>query len=369
MITVGVLFRELPGRKNGVFMSMLYMAPSFGVDLFLYTPEDVDFESGTVNGKFFKDGKPYRKVVEIPKLTDNRMALVTTNREFYKKIEQISYCPRTRLGINKFRQNELYLENPDPRFARFVIPSVAVANAAELLMSFVKLKTDEIILKSAGGNQGKNIIKITRRGNVFEVNEDSVVTQVKSTDFADFFAERIPSKGFAQPCINSRAISEGGAPFDIRVKVQRRNGTKYSSSMYPRINTSPGAITSNIHQGGFSIPIEAFLAREYGDKAEPLYMLLDAFGKTFPAYFQKFLKRPFFDLGIDVGIDRRPDGSLQPVIFEVNCLPGSSGYLGERTGVDYILATFEYYHHLWNKFIDESHPKYVGLTAENRVVR
>jgi hypothetical protein len=369
MITVAMMFKDAPQRKDGVYMSMLYMAPAFGINLFMYSVSDVDFENKTINGKFFENGKVVRRVVPIPPLTDNRLIIGIANREFYKQMAPLSYCPRNKLGINKFQQNELYLKHPDPRFADWAIPSVKTSTVEELLASFDSLKTDEIIMKSAGGNQGKGIIKIERHEGLYVASEDGFIEEIPAREFAERFADRVPRMGFAQPCINSRAVSEVGAPFDIRIKVQRRNATKYSVTMYPRINASKGAITSNIHQGGFTIPLETFLLREYGSQSGEIREVLDAFGKTFPTYFQKFLKRPFFDLGIDIGIDRRPDGSFQPVIFEVNYLPGGSGYLGERTGVDNIIATFEYYHYLWNKFIDSTHPSYIGLTDSYRTVK
>lgn len=241
--------------------------------------------------------------------------------------------------------------------------------------SFNVLNTDEVILKSAFGMEGQGIVKVTRLTDKYVLNEDGKITEWSPIDFQHYFRTRIPKYWFAQPCVNSYAQSEYGAPFDIRVRVQRRNEHQYTATMYPRISGRKNSITSNIHQGGFTVPLEYFLNREYGSEADTVKRLLNSFASGFPMYFQQFLDKPFFDMGIDVGIDRRPDidspsgFTFQPVVFEVNAFPGSTGYLGERTGVDNAIATFEYYHYLWNRYIDENHSDYVGLTDAERLVK
>lgn len=376
MITVGMLFREIPSRKNGVFMSYLYMARAWDIELFFYSMDGTDFDNNTVNGKFFENGKIVYRSVPIPKLTDNH---ISPNRrdavEFYDKLTKISFCPRNRMSLNKFQQSKQCRLNPDPRYIDYVIPSISVNNVQQLSDSFNVLDTDVIILKSAFGMEGRGIVKIAKSDGKYIVNEDGKITGMTPAEYRAYFETHIPKHGFTQPCINSYAQSEGGAPFDVRVKVQRRNGTDYTATMYPRISGRKDSITSNIHQGGFTVPLEYFLNREYGSEAGTVKNSLNTFANGFPGYFQQFMDKPFFDLGIDVGIDRRPDSgsscghTFHPVVFEVNAFPGSTGYLGERTGVDNAMATFEYYHYLWNRHIDEKHPDFVGLTDEDRVVK
>ncbi|MCL2754354.1 MAG: hypothetical protein FWD35_01385, partial [Oscillospiraceae bacterium] len=351
----------------------VYMAPSFGIDLFMYRVEDVDFNSGTVNGRFFKEGKVVNKTVPVPKLTDNRV-LNKRNaglHEFFEKLAPLSYCPRARVNISKIKQYRLYCENPEPRFEAYVIPTIEIGVAQELEAAFGQLKTGTIILKSAHGKMGRDISKITQLdgGNAYEVSKEGQTSQLRREELSRFFEEQSLIVPLVQPCVNSRAQSMGGAPFDIRIRVQRINSTKYMADIYPRINANASAIASNIHRGGFSMPLDAFLHLEYGEQATEVKEKLDDLARHFPRYFQQFLERPFFDLGIDVGVDRREDGSLQPKIFEVNGLPGGSGYLGERTGINSVFATLEYYCYLWNRFIDDTHPDYVGLTAQDRVVK
>lgn len=353
------------------------MAPAFGIDLFLYSRKCINFEKGTVNGKFFKNGSVIMQNVSIPKLTDNHIAPNnSSNIELYRRLTPFTYCPRNRLGINKFQQAKKMLQNPDPRFMSFLIPQVAANDASQLMHSFFELNTSEIILKSATGMEGRGIVKITRKpGRKYIVRENGNIIELNEDDFKQHFSSgHIPKHGFAQTCVNSYSQSMNNAPFDVRIKVQRRNADEYTITMYPRININKNAVTSNIHQGGVTIPLDIFLNNEYGSEANGIRNSLNNFANDFPAYFQQFLDKPFFDLGIDIGIDRKPDKSkscgfsLQPMIFEVNAFPGSSGYLGERTGVDNIIATFEYYHYLWNRYINENHSDYIGLTESDRKV-
>jgi hypothetical protein len=119
--------------------------------------------------------------------------------------------------------------------------------------------------------------------------------------------------------------------------------------MYPRIGNAKG-IVSNIHTGGYSLPMEYFLMREFDDIWEDVHNDLVKCADSVPYYYQTLLKSSVFDIGLDVGIQKL-DGSAKLWIFEANSFPGAAGNLGKNVGVDTIIACFEYYHYLYDHFV------------------
>ena len=68
------------------------------------------------------------------------------------------------------------------------------------------------------------------------------------------------------------------------------------------------------------MPIESFLVENFNEMASEVKAALEKFAMTFPPYYQKFLKHPFFDLGFDIGIEKTND-SFKLWLFEVNVGP------------------------------------------------
>ncbi|MDR1322309.1 MAG: YheC/YheD family protein [Gracilibacteraceae bacterium] len=347
MITVGMLFESMPQNKKGVYYSLLYMAQSHNIELFFFTPEDTDFQNESINGLFFEGGKTIRKLTEIPPLIDNHIPpLEPKIIEYYRKLEKHTHIPRHRLGLNKLGQyRKITSEN---KFSYLMIPTQIVKCCSDIIRVFEVFGTNEIIVKSYYGIQGKGIVKIAKSQIGYTISSNKYLSDMDELGLRDFFRQFPLKNHIAQTVANSRTLR--GEPFDIRIRVQRRNGNEHYFDMYPRIG-SKGNVTSNIHTGGYSFPIKTFLEWEYGQVWQKVYTELERLGTEFPTYFQKFLDEPFFDLGLDVGIEKREDMSFQLCLFEINAFPGASGNLGERTGIGTIIATFEYYHYLYDCFI------------------
>ncbi|MDR1070193.1 MAG: YheC/YheD family protein [Gracilibacteraceae bacterium] len=329
---------------------MLYMAQSYDINLFFFTPEDFQDECECIHALFFESGKTIRKLTTIPLLIDNHIyPYGRKSIECYKKLGEYAYIPRHKLGLNKLEQyRKITSEN---KFSHLMVPTLEVTCCSDVIGAFEIFGANEIIVKSYRGNQGKGIVKIeklqNRKGN-YIISSNNDLSEVDVSRLQDFFRQHPLKNHIAQTVVNSRTLR--GEPFDVRIRVQRRNGNEHYFDMYPRIG-GVGKITSNIHTGGYSLPIKTFLQWEYGQAWWNIYTKLERLGAEFPTYFQRFLNQPFFDLGLDVGIEKNSDANFQLCLFEINSFPGASGNLGEKTGVGTVTATFEYYHYLYDCFI------------------
>jgi hypothetical protein len=328
---------------------MLYMARSYGIELFFFTPADTDFQSDFINGLFFEDGKTVRRHTRIPPLIDNHIIPNDREtREYYKALRKRAHIPRHRLGLNKLEQYSKITS--EGRFSALMIPTRVIMHCSDVIDAFEQLGTDEIVVKNYRGSMGAGIVRIEKSGRTYIISSNDSKSETDSFGLEAYF-RRFPLKHhIAQPAVGS--FTSAGEPFDIRIRVQRRNESAHYFDMYPRIG-SAGAVTSNIHTGGYSVPTDVFLRREYGPIWRDVYAQLKHLGAEFPTYFQKFLDKPFFDLGLDVGIERTPPPSFgfQLRLFEINAFPGASGDLGTRTSIGTAIATFEYYHCLYERFV------------------
>jgi len=100
--------------------------------------------------------------------------------------------------------------------------------------------------------------------------------------------------------------------------IQRKNKDSHTFVMYPRIGG--GKFLSNLAAGGSTMPIDIFLEENFGQKAPVVKEALEDFALRFPPLYQNFLKQPFFDIGLDIGIEKRK-GAFKLWLFEVNVGP------------------------------------------------
>ena len=142
-----------------------------------------------------------------------------------------------------------------------------------------------------------------------------------SEALSKFYEENFTQvKYILQPHINSRTLQ--GNPFDIRVHARRGANGKFKTISYPRVG-NVGGVVSNLAAGGYISPLEPFLRTEYGDDYDIVYNKLKTFASTFPDYYQSFFNDTIFDIGIDVGIQKRGD-TYELKVFEAYIQPGTA---------------------------------------------
>ena len=324
MIRIGALITrgDMPKKDSDFNVSanslLLHMAASYGIELFLFSPEDVDLEKNTVNGLFLEYGKPKRRKIPIPYIVDNKTIALGSDEwmvKFFSDLKERTRFTRNMVYFAKMGQyNRITKFYKNKGFADIVIPTLEVGKETDVML-LVDTLGDDIILKPDNSSRGRGIFGIRKNKRGFSViKDDADAVQMSLQEFRSYLSEQTKSIGYiAQKRIYS--VTSSGCPFDVRILVQRKNKDSFDYVMYPRIGG--GKILSNIAAGGSTMPLDSFLAENYYENAPEVKAMLETFAQTFPPYYQKFLKDPFFDLGFDIGIEKVND-SFRLWLFEVN---------------------------------------------------
>lgn len=342
MRTVGRLLKSIPTKdKTNSFFTMLYMAKAFDIDLFLFSPKDVDYKQRTINGLFFEGGKEVRKNVPIPPLVDNQFNIID------KELSQFSLLTRHSLGLSKYGTYEILLE--DGKYKDLLIPSETIKSFDNFnIDTYMQKYNNQILLKPTNGQNGAGVIKIAREDDIYLLTSGNKTTEMTLSEVSEHL-HNIDRIYLIQPVINCRTKKD--EPFDIRVRCVRYGKPKeIEVNLYPRVGNANGII-SNIHAGGYSIPADYFLKNEFGDKGKQIYDDLITLGKEFVPYYQDFCKGEIFEIGLDIGITTNNEGDYKFFMFEANSFPNGTINLGGNTGTHLIIAYFKYFNYLYDKYI------------------
>ena len=314
--------------------AMFYTAKQFNIELFLFSANDIDFENKTINATFLEENNKVERVIPFPRIIDNSIFYGEDGRKL-ALLEKDCYLIRHSLNTTKQKVYEMLLA--DGRFKDFLIETHVVENFGQFLTLFEQYNKD-VILKPLRGARGIGVARITFDDNKYVVNLKNDKIPLTAEEFAKFYTDNFTQRRhILQEYIVSR--TRQGNPFDVRVHTRRGAGGKFKLTLFPRIGNAAGVV-SNIASGGYSMNISTFLKVEFGNDWRMIYDALIKFGSVFPDYYQNFFTVPIFDIGVDVGIQKR--GNVYYFkIFEVNT------YIdGPFFEIEDAITHFEYYRYI-----------------------
>lgn len=350
ILRVGLMMRYKSAYTETI-RAMSYMARHFSVELFFFTPDDIDFDNKTVKAVRLDGDNKSEEVIPLPVIIDNDPDALVGKRG--KKIRRLAKgCffvhPLNRLAkgaiVSKQKINELLAQSE--QFKEFVIETNRIKTFEEILPAIEKYPNG-IVLKPLWGSHGKGVTKIKAEGGQYVAHLQNQNFSLETVDdLAKFYAEHCTKYiQILQPYIASR--TQQGNPFDIRLHARRGAGGKFNLFPYPRIGNLD-AIVSNINAGGYTMPIKTFLQTEFGGDWKMLYDKLIQIGSTLPEYCQSLLRNNLYNVGIDVGI-QRTDNGYELKIFEINMR-----YLGSRClPIDAAITSLEYYRYVYDELRED----------------
>lgn len=337
-LTVGIMkkvknhFWEMSNARYPMFL----MAAHFNIELLFFEPQNIDFENQTVKALAMKDGKVIQKVAPLPKIIDNDIMMSRgETAPIMNRLKEYCYLIRPIGGMGKQKFfNEL---SKDGRFNEFLITTYTVAsfeNLSDLLEQY-----GDVILKPGNGVGGGGVFRIKiEDGNYVVTSKTETTTLKKPEELLKLYKENFTQKPYLlQPYVTSR--TRQGNPFDIRIHARRGAEGKYKTFLYPRIGNADGVI-SNVVAGGFTMKLENFLPAEFGDDWKKVYNQLMDLADRFPDYYQSFYDDTIFDIGIDVGIQKRGD-VYELKLFEAYIQPGFTLIRDEVA-----VTNFDYYRYI-----------------------
>lgn len=297
---------------NHLATAAAHAAKMIDCEFFFFNPQDIDFKNRQIKASFYEQGAWVKRLTNFPDVVDNSPSR-KANREIYTELEK--YVPLTmrRIG-NKDVVNKRIFD--DGIYSDLVIPFQLVESSNDIYQYLEKYK--KIIVKPAGGSQGKGIRFIEKTAHHYIVNENNTTSELDKEQLDIFLQQLNTARYIVQPYIQS--LTDEGLPYDIRIHVRRGENGKWTPvKIYPRIGRGDG-ITSNLSQGGSIGRLKPFLKRAFPEDWKNVEAKLNKLAVSFPSYFQKSYKKPLDAIGLDIGIDEH--GKLW--LFEVNSYPGST---------------------------------------------
>ncbi|MDR1322308.1 MAG: YheC/YheD family protein [Gracilibacteraceae bacterium] len=357
MITVGKLWnvRKMhEGHKfYDTYTAICHMANHFDIDLFFFSPEDVDIENMTIDALFLERSRQVRRKVRIPAIVDDSADFANNKlcREIAQKLKRYTILVQPFAGYSKMKTYQLLREGD--RFKELLIPTAPV-KTIEDLESLLGQYDGRLFMKPRNGSGGRGAFMIEITRGQYKLHAKRKKTTFSSEDFPSYFHQNIaPLPGnryaryLAQPVINSERLT--GEACDVRIHVQRGAGGAFTHTSFVRIG-HPEGIVSNLAGGGYLMPAEGFLRNEFGKSWRGIYAKLEEIAIGFPEYWQSLIPVTTANIGIDVGIQKTLKGGSFH-IFEINSHCGM--VFPHIQAFRIIQALLEYYHHLYDNFAME----------------
>ena len=333
LIPIGFLRREINIHGTKADDALFKIMPSYGFRPIMFTLDDINID-GTIRGQTLTNGKTTGITVKIPQIIDSYNVNYSNQPEHIKRI--LNCCHLTRgLQTNKYKTHELLKK--DGRFKDILISTTLVTKFEDIINA---LEGEDIILKAASGNQGRQVIKLSKTGKKYTIMHKTTTRTISLEELEQYFYENINGTRYLiQSYIDS--TTKDGEPFDIRIEARRGQDGKFAINLLPRIG-NPATCISNMGSSGYTMPVETFLRKNFPDSQKQILEKFNRLASEFPDYYTNLFKEAnFFDIGLDVGICRH-SGRL--ALFEVNTFIGCN-----ITGLYSVHAACNYYKYLYEK--------------------
>ena len=332
------LSRSVPISGGGLYDNMGEMAGRLGLQVALVDPVSFRWEAREAESLVYdRSGGRWRRArIAIPFVILDRCFYLGP-RQWRSYRETVRLCRANGIRIigsgmrGKWETYLLMRKDPD---LRPHLPETGTYRGADSLREWLG-RERELFCKPHGGMHGRGTVHIrrgaqgaceirgrdplNRRFHLSLPDEEAVWTW-----FHRFAGGR---KYIIQPYLDLCTAS--GLAYDIRALVQKNGEGKWTlTGMAARIG-EPGSATSNLHGGGTACDASGFLQAEFGaDRAEQLLEKILFLVRRVPPLMEQSFGH-FFELGIDLGVDR--SGNVW--LLEVNSKPGRSIFkrLGKRT--------------------------------------
>ena len=328
---LGILTLYLNDRglleERSVYQKMTAAARKLGLDLIVFTPDDVDYGTNRIRAQRYspESGAWTRIWTGFPHMIYDRCRIQRSPRFERLKAFRARYA------------NQLYLNRPigdkwsvyrtlarDERF-REHLPHTRLYESSRDIAEMLK-RYSLLYLKPAGGTGGRGILRIRRSGpggSLIIQGRDHSRRIIRPMRIR---LARLPSqlagwdlrgrKYLVQQGIQIRLPN--GRVHDYRLLVQKNGRGEWSATGCAARIGPPGSVTSNLHGGGQAAPLSAVLPDWLGsgEKAGEVRQQIESFGVEVARYLESQYG-PLCELALDLAIDR--DGRFW--LLEVNPKP------------------------------------------------
>ncbi|MFD1064421.1 YheC/YheD family protein [Oceanobacillus locisalsi] len=294
---------------------------SKGVDIFYFSPKDVDVNKSRIKGLLYKDGKWKSIKAKIPRIID-----VNSNCLKHKKVikhlrKHAHLTENGRNRISKLSLQEQLQEDDD--YQTFTIPTRQCASFSDI-ETFLEEYT-AIVLRPVHNNQADGVYKVTKvRPEQYILDYQNTSVEVSYEELITFCDNEILIKDYiVQKYIDS--VTPEGNAFDWRIHFEKTgHGNWRIISNQIRIGLNQ-TLTTNWKKGGGMMDTDIFMKLKYGSEAEIKQEQVKECGLQLAAKIESIRETTLATLSIDLGIDHNGD----IFIFDANDAPVTTNLLGE----------------------------------------
>ena len=325
---------EPPFASQRFYRQLMRIGSNVGIDVFVFTPDDVNYERGEINGFFFDmhSGQWCRLAIVRPFLVYDRY--FPANRDEANLYMNHKRRIREQWGavwMNSglmgksavFRQLQ-----SDSEIAAY-LPRTAFFNRGAALLKWL-FQEGTAFLKPDNGSQGRGTLLIER-----DYSKENAY-HIKGRDFQNRFIQQSFPNGpsllhwvrsfigntpyLIQQTLDLKLTNE--LTFDMRSLIQKNRRGSWSLTGIAVRQGATGSTTANIHGGGSAVMALPFLTEAFGEAlAEQLMHKISHLSYRIAELLEQQNGR-LTELGLDFGMDRQ--GRLW--FLEGNSKPGRSAF-------------------------------------------
>jgi len=328
---LGILTLYLNDRglleERDVYRKMTLAARKLGLDLIVFTPDDVQYATNRVHAQRYvpESGSWQRIWTALPQMIFDRCRIQQSPRFERLKIFRARYGHL--LFLNRPIGNKWSVYRTLLRDARFRdhLPQTRLYESSRDITAMLK-RHPLLYLKPAGGTGGRGILSIRRAasgGTLIVQGRDHYRRIIRPMRVRpERLAEKLKAwdlrgrKYLVQQGIRIRLPN--GRVHDYRLLVQKDGQGEWSVTGCAVRIGPPGSVTSNLHGGGQAARLDAVLPGWLGneEKAREVQESIGRFGVEVAGYLEECYG-PLCELALDLAIDR--DGRFW--LLEVNPKP------------------------------------------------
>lgn len=301
-------------EERDIYQKMTVEGRKLGLQVFVFTPQDVNERQGKVRALFFNpdSGLWSRRWTRLPSLIFDRSRIQTSHR--YDQL--LKFRARHKDGgfLNRPLRNKWAIHTMLAKDARFssYLPKTLLYNGPGDVREM--LKTCGIVyIKPVNGTGGRGILRIQkdRFGRLLLQGRTPARRIVKP--------QRIPSErleaflsGWLQS--NTRYIVQQGIQLklqsgrvhDYRLLVQKNGEGEWKVTGCAGRIGAPGSITANLHGGGRAVKMDVLLKEWVEDSStiDAIKEEVETFGLGVARYLE-LCYDALCELAIDIAIDRK----------------------------------------------------------------
>lgn len=316
------------GSRSG-FIKQIIRTGDRKAYMFGFTPSDINWQQGTVNGYFLNgQGNWYRKVVPLPDVVYNRLPnrkaeispyISSVREKFVKKqIPIFNWSFLNKADVYKLLDN-------DPEGLAHLPESVS--NPSPAKMKEMLDQHQFIYYKPGGGSLGIGIYRLTynpKRGYFVRYRKGSQNVLARYSSFQSMMrmlqarhGSRL-SQYVAQQGI--RLIEIDRCQLDFRFHMHKNGSNQWIAAGIGAKKAGRGSVTTHVKSGGSLMTPEQALSRTFGSEAGAILDKAKGVAVKLSEAIERNYPHRLGELGLDIGIDK--SGNIW--MFEANAKPGRS---------------------------------------------